>query len=226
MEIEIFLSTKRRFVTLLEMLIVMLLLSILFSVVGMQVHKAIREQRFHTEVSMVVDRLRLAQDLMLTLPGDITVVFVCRPEGKGIEYWLKVETPHETPAVTALTAKHYMLKEIQGVFFKDDLELTTPSPQQGYLEVKFWSKGAVMSQGLIRLAASPEDPTPSGIRQAYVALSGYPEPLVCHHDRKQAESHLAKRDDVNFLKMLRQDSFDRLLAGEQKNADSSKEDDG
>ena len=61
--------------TLLEILLVLSLIALIAGLVGISVHKMYISQRFRNEVSLVVDQLRLAQDMMLILDTDVHVIF-------------------------------------------------------------------------------------------------------------------------------------------------------
>ena len=66
---------SKRFITLFEILIVMAVLAIGTMGIGFNVHRALREQHFKSEVELVVDYLRLAQNLMLIMDADVRVIF-------------------------------------------------------------------------------------------------------------------------------------------------------
>ncbi|QLH36565.1 MAG: type II secretion system protein [Parachlamydiaceae bacterium] len=66
---------SKRFFTLIELLIVLMVLALASGVIGFSVHRALREQRFKTEVELVADSLRLAQNLMLIMNADVHVTF-------------------------------------------------------------------------------------------------------------------------------------------------------
>ena len=85
-------SLRRHFITLLELLIVIAILALVSGVIGVNIKKALLDQRFRMEVGMILDELRLAQDLMLILSTDVHVKFSQDKEKKGIKYWLELET--------------------------------------------------------------------------------------------------------------------------------------
>ena len=70
-----FFAWGKCFITLLESLIVISILAIAAGVIGFSVNRALREQHFKTEVELVVDYLRLAQNLMLIMNADVHVIF-------------------------------------------------------------------------------------------------------------------------------------------------------
>ena len=70
-----FSSSTRRCLTLVELLIVLAIIAMATGIAAIQVSKAVREQRFRSEVAIVASQLRLAQDLMLMRGSYVTVNF-------------------------------------------------------------------------------------------------------------------------------------------------------
>lgn len=167
---KIILRTKRHFLTLIELLIVITILAMVSGVVGVQIQRTLREQRFNTEVAIVLDKLRLAQELMLILRTDAHVKFMDIPDKNEIALWLDVETPLDS--LKKDIVKPVNLKTIRAVEFKDALEYKT---KMGELDICFLSGGNVMSQGVLRLADSVA--ASSGVLERFITLSGHPKPL-------------------------------------------------
>lgn len=165
------LRTKRHFLTLIELLIVITILAMVSGVVGVQIQRTLREQRFNTEVAVVLDKLRLAQELMLILRTDAHVKFKQVPEEEIITLWVEVETPLDS--LKKDIEKPINLKTIQFVEFKDVLEYKT---KMGELDIRFLSGGNVMSQGTLRLATN-ESTNDRGLLERFITLSGHPKPL-------------------------------------------------
>jgi type II secretory pathway pseudopilin PulG len=199
-------SVSRRCVTLLEILIVIAILALVGGLVSIGINRAISEQRFRTEVGLVVDQLRLAQDLMLILGTDVRVIFAAEKGDKnaeGIRFWLELETKLSPELERELLRKHSPLKSIKGVFFKDDTE-------PGKINVRFQSRGAVMSSGLMRLATTDMNPPPESALKSYICLSGYPRHIFSEDDpEKAAAGCKAAMDSVNDP-ALTQDTFSRI----------------
>lgn len=164
-------TSRRRFLSLIELLIVITILSLVAGVVGVQIHKMLREQRFTTEVSLVLDKLRLAQELMLILRTDAHVKFKQEPNQDQINLWVEVETPLDT--LKKDIQKPVALKTIQFVEFKDELVYET---KMGEIDIKFLSGGNLMSKGIMRLSTS-ETTKDRGALERFITLPGYPKPL-------------------------------------------------
>lgn len=64
---------QRRFVTLVETLIVMSLIALVAGAIGFGAYSAVNTERFRTAVRQVGDQLVLAQDVMLILKTNVRV---------------------------------------------------------------------------------------------------------------------------------------------------------
>lgn len=162
---------KKRFVTLLELLIVITVLAMVIGVIGWNINKALREQHFKTEVDVVVDYLRLAQNLMLILNADVHVIFKAFP--KEISMGLKVDGNIDDNLLKVVTSKEKKLHNVQFVEFYDENK-THNEPNQ--VDVKFISKGFVMSKGVMRLSTNEKGDV-AGAIERFICLPGYPKPI-------------------------------------------------
>lgn len=178
---------RRQYVTLLEMLIVMTIIVVIAGAVMIGLEKALVEQRFRDEVGKVVDDLRLAQDLMMILGMDVHVKFTEQQKNQGIEYKLETETAINKNLQHLMIDKVRTLKTIRGVFFEDTLD---DQNIEGVLDLKFFSRGVLMSQGVLRLSISSLDRPPNGVLETYIYLAGHPQPIFSddHYNVVNAES--------------------------------------
>lgn len=160
---------RRSAFTLLELLIVMALIAMIAGVVGINIVTAVREQRFRSEVNQVVDKLRLAQDLMLIMGIGTTVKFEVVPGSRGIS--MRLETQMSLPGYwdgivkasqLPLTSIHRI--QIEGI------------EKEGKLEVRFLSEEAGITKGILRLSTSQRDDDLGALTE-YICLPGYPTPL-------------------------------------------------
>ena len=197
---------KRRPVTLLELIVVIAIIATLSAVVAISVNKALVEQRFKTEVGKIVDELRLAQDLMLVLGRDVHVKFAVQKGGDGIEYWIDHETALSGHVQKELSGRKRLLSTIKGVFLEDEL---LQEVKQGEIDVKFFSKGAVMSKGVMRLATTDKEPAPEGTIQSYICLSGYPQTIVSSDTLEDAQKRCTI-DTPEEREKLTRDTIERL----------------
>jgi type II secretory pathway pseudopilin PulG len=164
---------KRCHVTLLEILLVLAILSILSGFVAINTFKAVREQRFRSEVAQVVDYLRLAQNIMLIMNTDVLVKFKSS-EGALV---CTLEFDHSTTKGWAKELKRppKEFKTLHYIGFKDE---NFPE-KAGEITIHFLSGGSMMSKGEIEL--STNDPHKKARDENtlvnYILLRGYPSPI-------------------------------------------------
>ncbi|NGX42103.1 MAG: hypothetical protein K940chlam7_00380 [Chlamydiae bacterium] len=161
---------KRRHVTLVEMLIVMAILALMAGVVTINIRRAHQQQRFHTEVDLMVDTLRFAQDLMLLLNTDVHVRVALAEKRRGLEYWVEVEEGIPKAWKPVIKRSHRLLTETHSITFLEDGEVKE-------LDIKFLSGGSLMSRGVIRMSTH-ENPDAAGATNRAICLNGYPHPIV------------------------------------------------
>jgi len=169
-----FYRCHRRFLTFMEMMVVLAIISLIGGVVAINVSKAMTDQRFRSEVVAVVNQLRLAQSLMLILDQDVSVKFKDDNANKQINYWLEMQCPAIRGWDKELTRRPPPLRTIRVVDFDADSDL--PYGKEGELELTFMSGGTVMSRGILRLSTS-DSPNQKGAFERYVCLSGSPAPI-------------------------------------------------
>lgn len=197
---------RRQAITLIEMLIVIIILSIASGIVAISINKAIVDQRFRTEVGLIVDEMRLAQDLMLILGTDVHLHFAEAKDKQGIEYWLELETKLPQNVQREVQRKKKVLKTIKGVFLEDELLWEI---KESHIDVKFLSNGAVMSKGIMRLASSDDERVPKGTLESFICLAGYPKPIVSSQDKEEAEKS-CKMFEEGLDERLTKDTILRL----------------
>lgn len=172
---------KKRFVTLVELLIVIFVLAIAIGVIGFNINRALREQHFKTEVDLVVDYLRLAQNLMLMMNADAHVVFKASEDGKSNLMSLEVDGNLNDPLLKVVTKKPKKLEHIYLIEFYD---LNKTHNEPGKVDVKFISKGSVMSKGVMHLSTNEKNDTKGAIER-FICLPGYPKPLYSTNKEKE-----------------------------------------
>lgn len=162
-------NTKRKYITLIELILVMAILSLVTGLVGINIRKMMQEQNFEREVSQVVEELRLAQDLMLIVGHDAHVVF--QKNSSRISMGMALDKLLPGTWDKELKRKKSVLKAIQGISFQEK-----SLPENGSLVLNFLSDGLVMSQGLLKLSSS-SNPNEKGALTRYITLSGYPNAI-------------------------------------------------
>lgn len=200
----------RRFVTLIETMIALAILGIVASVIGLNVSKAMQEQRFRTEVALVVEQLRLAQNLMLILNEDVRVHF--KEVDNEIQYGLSFQCPLKSGWDKELTRKPTPLKSIRTVAFKGVGE------EKGLrsLTLKFFSSGMVMSSGTLTLS------TAKGFGASdtrYVNLPGHPHPIVAITNEEAALNQQLKalRSDDQLTQFIMPDIIAKFQSQSKPN---------
>jgi len=167
--------------TLVEVLIAMALLAVVGGVVALNVRKAILQQRFRSDVSLVVHTLRLAQQLMLVFNTDVKVRFWPLPDQRGFGYLLDFEDKLDTYWKREATRPRAPLKGIHAISFGSDTR---------QVEIQFLSGGMVMSRGILQLSSAAEGRV-EGAWVEYICLPGFPRFL---------ESRGDPCDEVDFKK--------------------------
>jgi type II secretory pathway pseudopilin PulG len=196
-----------------ELLVTIAVLAIIAGAATIGIVRAAFEQRFRSEAAVVVDQLRLAQDLMLILNTDVHVKFGPSKEKDSIEFWLTVERELPESIKREFVEKKQLLKTIKGVFFHDQLEESAVKDQ---LDIKFQSKGIVMSRGVMRLATSDQENPPDNVLQTYICLAGYPRPISSMDDKKKAEALFAFLENPQFDAELTQATLSKLPEKKEK----------
>ena len=184
-----------RFVTLIELLIVIAILSVATGSISLGIYKAVREQQFQSEVSQVLDRVRLAQDLMLVRNTDVSIKFKTSEDGNEILYWLEFDQQGSEKWLRESQRVPKTLKWVQYVDFQDMAEM---EPVNGSAEIRFFSGGAVMSQGDLRLSTSRNDDL-KGALTRYISLPGYPSMIIS----KQEETLIFDEQDTTLSEVTK-----------------------
>lgn len=196
---------KRKFLTLIEMIIVIGILSLVAGVIGVQVNKVLNEQRFRTEVSQVVDQLRLAQDLMLIY--DSNVHFKIIPHEDGFVYGITFDNPVPKNWAQELQRPHKKLKYIGFINFHDEKFPENNLKPEG--DILFLSGGSVMSRGLLILSSYDDKDTddPRNLKR-FVWLPGYPQPIISVKNRPEIQTESEQGFDSQLSRITR----DEILA--------------
>lgn len=213
---------RRLYYTLFEILIVISVLALVAGLVSINIRKALHEQNFRSEVELVVNKLRVAQDLMLIFRGEVKVLIKKDENDKGL-IWLEFES--KMPGHWEREAKRiHTLKYIRTINFRDELlyanSYSVKKEDDDTLEIRFLSNGSTMSKGLMQLA--------SGDISRYIYLPGYPAPIISLVSETEAFA-IAKDDsafnheltsrtaaEVQFLKEKKQDADSTVNGGRKK----------
>lgn len=168
---------RRVYITLLELLLVIAILGLIAGIIGINATKAWQEQRFRTEVSRLVDQIRLAQDLMLIFNASVQVK-ITKIEGVGIDAQIVSDTPLPKRWSSEINRPRELLTMIKVINFPDLIEeednvILSDVPNQ--VTVKYLSGGSRISRGLMRISTSNTDHP--GALTRYISFPGVPGPI-------------------------------------------------
>lgn len=159
-------TLHRRYLTLIEVMIVTVILSVSIGVVGINLAGLARQERFRAATAFLVDRLQLAQDLMIILELDVIVSL--QQKSGALELQLQVDTDKLNPLLQKATDT----VTIPGIdsFTFTDAKGTVHSEK---IDLLFTSRGTRMSEGILALNAD---------QTRYILLAGYPQ--IIRYDSK------------------------------------------
>jgi Tfp pilus assembly protein FimT len=184
---------RRQQITLIELLIVLAVLSIVIGLIGFNVRNLIFEQRFKNEVKLVVDQLRMAQNLMLITGSNVHVKF---RQGDG-EIIMELESSHEIPWLKDAHAATKRLSVIRHVGFEEkDKEFSSGLEEPGVADVQFLSRGTVMTEG--KLLVETQKGSENSLAR-FICLSGSPGPITV---RTKEDSDCPKKIADEFKERL------------------------
>lgn len=152
---------RRLYFSLIELMIVLGILFLISGVVGIGVTRAWQEQKFSSEVNQVVNKLRLAQNLMLILRSDVEVVITKNNEAQYVA-GLKFGSPMPNQWGKELQRFTAPFTQVQTITWNQQ-------PIQDLL-LRFISGGSMMSKGVLHLIAR------NG-QERFIPLLGYPSPI-------------------------------------------------
>lgn len=163
---------------------VIAIIMLVAGVVAINAQKALKDQQFRTETSAFVDRLRLAQNLMLIAKADVHFKIEANETEKSIKYW--IETDREfSPSFEKYIKKVAVFKTVHHV--------SHASGKDGIIDLKFLSGGSTMSSGNIQLSCGNiHDPLNPHI--ANINLNGYPSPIFSSRKKQEEGQDFNTKD--------------------------------
>jgi type II secretory pathway pseudopilin PulG len=163
---KIKINSKRSFITLIEMLIVMSILAVTASVVTVNIRGLLREQRFYSGVEQVLDKFQVAQNIMLILNSDVKVEIYRDEEGQ----YLCDVIPEK--ALTASFRK--ILQENRKIVGIDHITFN----ETENLSFRFSALSQTLPIGNLRLSSDDNE------FSQYIPFYGYPHPLKIKNHRE------------------------------------------
>ncbi|MGK5594429.1 MAG: type II secretion system protein [Parachlamydiaceae bacterium] len=158
---------KRQFFTLVEVMVALTIVSLITGIFAFSIRSLWREQAFLDEANLVVNQLRLAQDIMQIASGDLEVSFK-KNNGKIVSE-ISIKNPFTRQIEQTLIPTKLELREIGSLRFEDD----GGKVLEDDFVLTFFSKGFTMNHGLLRLTSKLSE------KPAFViALPGHPAPLT------------------------------------------------
>ncbi len=150
-----------------EILIVMVILVMIVGVVGFNLFELTRQERFRTGTGFLVDRLQLAQDIMIILEVDVAVVLEQKPGALSLR--LQVDTSQlKNNTLLQKVVDPVNIPGIDNFSFTDARGVS----QTDQVTLLFKSRGTNMSRGNLMLTAGTPDLT------RYIFLAGYPQAIT------------------------------------------------
>lgn len=196
---------RRLHITLIEILIVLSLLALILGIVGLNLGGAARTERFRSGVDILVQKLRLAQDLMLILRTNIRITLEQQEDGLHVTFTAEGAL---TPALISATTSKTTIDSIHAFSFDS-------KTSDEKLVLDFLSAGGKMSKGTLTLFSDPNDT--NGLKED-VHLAGYPSPIVAGKVKQaikgasKEESDRLYPSEVKLLEKQREEK-EKLKAG-------------
>ncbi len=150
---------RRSYFSLVEVLIAIAVLGLVASVVGINLRKALKQERFHASVDEVVDRLNIAQQLMLVHHQDLQVTFDKAPRSLW-ECTLRSDCKFP-PALEQFLLPRGVLEEVDAIAVFDGKGFETEA------SLHFTPLARHPPKAYLRISSAGLDQT------RYIALPGY-----------------------------------------------------
>jgi len=163
--------------TLLEMLIVIVLISTSFSVIAIQIPKALKMERFEVAVEAVIAKITLAQELMLDYRTDVTLTLA--QDKRGIRCDFKLDQPMSRK-VKAKLKKNLAIRGIETIAFNGE-----PTPA---VDLLFDGTLGATPRGRLLLGSKKHKTT--------LILQGYPAKILREDDNLAEETHASYPEEI------------------------------
>ncbi len=178
--------SRRLHFTLIEMLIVIAILAVVMGVVSLNIGTAVRTERFRSGVALLVERMRLAQDIMLILRTSVRVKLEQKDDGL---HCTLVTEGALTPALARAAAETAVIKSIRAFVYTD----ADGSSSSDSVTLEFLSGGSRMSRGKLVLASGTLGDENTLTEE--IVLPGFPATLKVG----EAAAEVPSADELNSL---------------------------
>lgn len=162
-------NTSCRAFTIIEILIVVTLIALVAGIVGINVRKALQEQKYLNEVHLIHGQLQKAQDLMQLMNVYMLVKF-SKDDAGNYSSWLEAKSPTTRSIQNMIDQTYQSYQTIQRLEFQDRY---TDTVLYDDFEITFASKGFIINRGEFRIYGKNGDQQPK-----LIYLPGYSSPLI------------------------------------------------
>lgn len=189
--------TRKRYFTLLEILIILMIVGIASVGIGFQINKAVQEEHFNQNAKMLLDRLQLAHDLMMYNDFDSSLTLSEIENGSTLS--AKVNTNLYKEYLISESNKKLLMRSREAAQKQDsfnDVYLTwntNSSSKKNNIHLNFEASGERMPQGTLCIYKSPERNQEGAF---YIHMKGHPRQVYKLSSTTETESSTEGRDDV------------------------------
>lgn len=196
---KFFVIKRKIHFTLIELLIVLAIIALATGVIGFSASKAIQNERFRSGTNLILDKLQLAQNIMLILKTDAYVTFKHDESKRQVLCFIQVEK-QLTPALAKIVNLHPEISGICNVTFVDK---ETNRQHERDFTLHFISGGTKMSRGYLQLHSGDKT------LEQIIYLPGFPHPLGSNS--KVLKGHVEANQQTNQYDELYPKEIKKLL---------------
>ena len=162
---------KKRFLTLIEILTVLAILSFVGSFVVFGIQSAKQKQLFLNESDLVLKAVKLSQDLMLILNADVSLKF--KEDANKILYWIEIDGAADDAFMRNLSRK----RALTSIHIVEFIEGQGTNKEEKELTLSFMSGGSFVPKGILRISTVKVHDEDKGLSR-YIPFPGYPNFFV------------------------------------------------
>lgn len=186
-------KSKKRHITLIELLIVLAIMLLFAGLIGINISKASKEQRFKDETQQILNQLRMAQEFMVIF--QVNVSLLLEHQHQGWTYQLVFDTPPPPQIAHLAKDKPSQLSEIKQIEFEDLNHFDAKDPKDK-IYIRFLANGTRMSRGLLQLANHRDN-------ERYIDLPGYVTPLKLTLSKPSKDNTVEEERNFNLQLLQR-----------------------
>lgn len=164
-------STKRHFFSLLEMLVVMVIIALVASLAAIKIVDLLKQQRFRTGAEIILEKLNIAQNIMLVFSSDVTVTLYKNSHNENLICKIKVDTGI-TPTLAKIIGHEQVIKGVKSAKFEGEGTHSHGLP----VSLRFNFLSFEMPKGRLFLSSN-ETIDEGSLQTKTLYLTGYPRPL-------------------------------------------------